>query len=268
MENVGLTFTQVSSKAHREGVGLCVADSHTGNHPEGGFTPFETIRRLLVVIGRRSHSGFKGETFELERRGQEMDFRNFMLGGVDGELNFLPANVASEGQSSPSAKSVNNNALVIDVAPLSSGYPSNVVENVAGEASTPLDVDSDSDIYVKELKDATDCHWVVAHVTPPSWKQHLREISIEDKWMVFIVSTTGLYLKRKNSLKQDRVVVVSKVVPDAAMKLIRSDDLGVLIAKLVRSFIIYGRCQAFEEVAAMEEPFVLENVEIIKGGEG
>ncbi|GJX19166.1 hypothetical protein Tco_0221843 [Tanacetum coccineum] len=45
MENVGLTFAQVSSKAHREGVGLRVADSHTGNHPEGGFTPFETIRR-------------------------------------------------------------------------------------------------------------------------------------------------------------------------------------------------------------------------------
>ncbi|GJV19406.1 hypothetical protein Tco_1368426 [Tanacetum coccineum] len=68
MENVGLTFAQVSSKAHREGVGLRVADSHTGNHPEGGFTPFETIRRLLVVIGRRSHSGFEGETFEPKRR--------------------------------------------------------------------------------------------------------------------------------------------------------------------------------------------------------
>ncbi|GJU60491.1 hypothetical protein Tco_1238257 [Tanacetum coccineum] len=43
MENVGLTFAQVSSKAHREGIGLRVANSHTGNHPEGGFTPFETI---------------------------------------------------------------------------------------------------------------------------------------------------------------------------------------------------------------------------------
>ncbi|GKC64679.1 hypothetical protein Tco_1097277 [Tanacetum coccineum] len=67
MENVGLNFAQVLSKAHREGVGLRVADSHTGNHPEGGFTPFETIRRLLVVIGR-SHSGFEGETFEPKRR--------------------------------------------------------------------------------------------------------------------------------------------------------------------------------------------------------
>ncbi|GKA21493.1 hypothetical protein Tco_0701482 [Tanacetum coccineum] len=51
-----------------KGVGLRVADSHTGNHLEDGFTLLETIRRLLVIIGRRSHSGFKGEAFEPERR--------------------------------------------------------------------------------------------------------------------------------------------------------------------------------------------------------
>ncbi|GKG19562.1 hypothetical protein Tco_0376661, partial [Tanacetum coccineum] len=43
---------------------------------------------------------------------------------------------------------------------------------VAGEASDPLDVDSDANIYA-------DCHCVVAHVTPPSWKEHLRQISIK-----------------------------------------------------------------------------------------
>ncbi|GJV94868.1 hypothetical protein Tco_1546445 [Tanacetum coccineum] len=40
---------------------------------------------------------------------------------------------------------------------------------VVGEAFTPLDIDSDSDIHefplAKDLKDATDYHWVVAHVT-------------------------------------------------------------------------------------------------------
>ncbi|GKA71829.1 hypothetical protein Tco_0778045 [Tanacetum coccineum] len=57
------------------------------------------------------------------------------------------------------------------------------VSKVAGDASTPLDVDSDPDIHefpsARELKDAIDCHWVVAYVTPPSWKKHLRDISIE-----------------------------------------------------------------------------------------
>ncbi|GKA47792.1 hypothetical protein Tco_0740750 [Tanacetum coccineum] len=51
-----------------KGVGLRVADSHTGNHLEDGFTSLETIRRLLVVIGRRFHSGFEGEAFEPDRR--------------------------------------------------------------------------------------------------------------------------------------------------------------------------------------------------------
>ncbi|GJX50759.1 hypothetical protein Tco_0277604, partial [Tanacetum coccineum] len=414
-----LTFALVLSKAHREGIGLRVADSHTGNHLEGGFTPLEIIQRDGL--------------------------QEFYSWRVDGELNFLPAGCASEGQNSLSAKSVNNNAPLIDATPLSSVYPSNVVENVddsddpsygedeqtligpslsphpeaskkfkilgkrkvasgvpgkalppmvqkviaraskvAGEASTPLDVDSDSDIHefpsAKELKDATDCHWVVAHVTPPSWKQHLREISIEQlcdihdraymrqavldnvlnsktrelisalhkaktsydairardldkdrayaelerkcnealqdldknplvsdmrakikdlqgqvdglhseysrltleekKWIDYEQTMSSLRAKIEgiesererlksskiklsqeiDGLKQDRAVVVSKVIPDAAMKLIHSDDLGALIAKLVRSSIIYGRCQAFEEVAAMEEPFVLEKM--------
>ncbi|GJR03441.1 putative reverse transcriptase domain-containing protein [Tanacetum coccineum] len=51
-----------------KGVGLRVVDFQTSNHPEDGFTPLETIQRLLVVIGRRSHSGFEGEAFKPERR--------------------------------------------------------------------------------------------------------------------------------------------------------------------------------------------------------
>ncbi|GJW47365.1 hypothetical protein Tco_0079011, partial [Tanacetum coccineum] len=51
-----------------KGVGFRLADSHTSNHLEDGFTPLKTIRRLLVVIGRRSYSGFEGEALEPERR--------------------------------------------------------------------------------------------------------------------------------------------------------------------------------------------------------
>ncbi|GKA29233.1 hypothetical protein Tco_0715478 [Tanacetum coccineum] len=51
-----------------KGIGLRVADSYTSNHPKDGFMPLETIRRLLVAIGKRSYSGFKGEAFKPERR--------------------------------------------------------------------------------------------------------------------------------------------------------------------------------------------------------
>ncbi|GJX52148.1 reverse transcriptase domain-containing protein [Tanacetum coccineum] len=293
-----LTFALVSSKAPREGVGLRVADSYAG------------------LTSTWKHSLKKPGIYHW---GHEMHFRSFMLGGVDDELNFLLAKGASEGRNSPSTKSVSNNAPMIDATPLSSVYPSNVAKNVAdsddpsygedeqtligpslsphpevptraskvtGEASTPLDVDSDSDIHefpsIKELKDATDCHWVVAHVTPPSWKQHLREISIEnlcdihDKaYMrqaildnVLKSSTRELisalhkaktsydairarelnkdraYAERErneysriileekkwdiDNLKQDKAAVVSKVISDASMKLIHSDDLGAI----------------------------------------
>ncbi|GJV94919.1 hypothetical protein Tco_1546496 [Tanacetum coccineum] len=59
---------RVLSKAHCEGCRASCGGFHTGNHLEDGFTPLETIRRLLIVIGRRSYSGFKGEAFELKRR--------------------------------------------------------------------------------------------------------------------------------------------------------------------------------------------------------
>ncbi|GJX52141.1 hypothetical protein Tco_0280510, partial [Tanacetum coccineum] len=180
-----LTFTLVSSKAPRKGVGLRVADSYAGNHPK------DPILYLASLTSTWNHSPKKPIIYHW---GQG----------------------TSKGRNSPSVKSMSNNAPMTDATPLSSVYPSNVAKNVAdsddpsygedeqtligpslsphpevptraskvaGEASTLLDVDSDSDIHefplAKKLKDATDCYWVVAHVTPPSWKQHLREISIE-----------------------------------------------------------------------------------------
>ncbi|GJR93596.1 hypothetical protein Tco_0265770 [Tanacetum coccineum] len=64
-------------------------------------------------------------------------------------------------------------------------------------------------------------------------------------------------------LKQDRRDVVSKVVPYAAMKLVHSDKLGRLVGKLVSFAIICGRCRAYEQVAAMKEPFDLSKVKDI-----
>ncbi|GKF01019.1 hypothetical protein Tco_0027942 [Tanacetum coccineum] len=67
-------------------------------------------------------------------------------------------------------------------------------------------------------------------------------------------------LQEMDALKQDRGSVVAKVVPDAATKLIRSDEMNMLVAKLVKASIIYGRCAAFEEVAKLKEPFVMEKM--------
>ncbi|GKF75282.1 hypothetical protein Tco_0224726, partial [Tanacetum coccineum] len=63
-----------------------------------------------------------------------------------------------------------------------------------------------------------------------------------------------------DSLRQDRAVVVAKVVPDAAMKLVHSDEIGILVGRLVKASIIHDRCVAFEEVAELKELFVLEKM--------
>ncbi|GKB77360.1 hypothetical protein Tco_0944255 [Tanacetum coccineum] len=68
-------------------------------------------------------------------------------------------------------------------------------------------------------------------------------------------------LKEVDDVKQDRIEVVLKVVPYAAMEIIYSDDLGSLVGRLVSSAIFYGRCKAFKQVAGMKEPFDLSKVE-------
>ncbi|GJU46511.1 hypothetical protein Tco_1203777 [Tanacetum coccineum] len=50
-----------------KGVGLRVADSYTGNHPEDDFTPLETIRRAYSVNREKFPFELEGETFEPER---------------------------------------------------------------------------------------------------------------------------------------------------------------------------------------------------------
>nr|GEZ28168.1 hypothetical protein [Tanacetum cinerariifolium] len=65
--------------------------------------------------------------------------------------------------------------------------------------------------------------------------------------------------KEVEELKQDMKDVVLKVVPYAAIKLVHSDELGILVGKLVSSAITYGRSRAYEQVAAMKEPFDLSN---------
>ncbi|GJY81432.1 retrovirus-related pol polyprotein from transposon TNT 1-94 [Tanacetum coccineum] len=66
--------------------------------------------------------------------------------------------------------------------------------------------------------------------------------------------------KEVDDVKWDRMEVISKVVPYAAMNLMHNDDLGSLVGRLVSSAIFYGRCKAFEQVARMKEPFILLKV--------
>nr|GEW28384.1 hypothetical protein [Tanacetum cinerariifolium] len=173
---------------------------------------------------------------------------------------------------------------------------------VAGDASTPLDVDSGPDIHGKfetvhkHLKDISieqlcDIHdraymrqavldnmlnsrtrelIFALHKAMASWRKYA---NYEQTLSLLRVKVKGLESKRDrlkafeiqmlqkiDRLRQDRAVVVSKVVPDAAMKLVHSNEMGILVARLVREAIVHGRCTTFKEIAKLKEPFVLEKM--------
>ncbi|GJU05002.1 hypothetical protein Tco_1121432 [Tanacetum coccineum] len=325
-----------------------------------------------------------GDWLTLSNR--EMDFRSFMMEGVDGEFNFLPEGGLNKDESPPSTKSVNNKAHMVDAEPIAVVHPSEFAENigdsddapsendemtligrskpqnlevppqaskVVGDPSNPLDVDSDPDIHefpsAKELKESVDCHFVVAHVTLPSWKKYLKEINLEklydihdraymrqavldntlnrrtrklmsalskarascdairereaEKDMAYaelerlhseysilvlkekkrvnyeqtlsilrskckglmsdierLKSAKTQLLQEIDTLKQDRAIVVSKVVPHVATELVRSDEMGLLVSRLIKTALFHGRCVAFEDVANLKEPFALEKM--------
>ncbi|GKC32273.1 hypothetical protein Tco_1039567 [Tanacetum coccineum] len=136
--------------------------------------------------------------FEIQKV-EEMDFRSFMMEGIDGEFTF------SQGRKSRTREEFAKNIADSDDAPSEKdevvlieclvakkvknrkvSVSSKAVDkrkHAAYEPSDPLDIDSDPDIHefpsAKELKDFVDCHWVVAHVTPPSWKHHLKAIILD-----------------------------------------------------------------------------------------
>ncbi|GJZ10624.1 hypothetical protein Tco_0545383 [Tanacetum coccineum] len=188
---------------------------------------------------------------------KEMDFKSFMMEGIDGKFHFLPTDdIRNEGGSSPSV-SVNNETLVTYVKPLNvvvaSQFSKNITDSdeapserdevvlidcsVAEKAksrkvSAPLkvvDVETDPDIHeffsAKELEDSTDCHWVVAH----DLEKNPLILDLREK-----IKTLQGQVEKLHG-----VCVGAKVVPHVGMELVRSDEMGLLIARLVKTAIIH-----------------------------
>ncbi|GKG34798.1 hypothetical protein Tco_0437494, partial [Tanacetum coccineum] len=84
-----------------------------------------------------------------------MDFRSFIMGGIDGEFHFKPEGGFADGEgNSPSNRSINNEAPVIDVPPLNSAPPSHVAENVgdSDDVSSRGDIIGEAKRLRKSLK--------------------------------------------------------------------------------------------------------------------
>nr|GEW30356.1 hypothetical protein [Tanacetum cinerariifolium] len=170
-----------------------------------------------------------------------MDFRSFMIQRINGEVNFLPKEkkLTADGLTEGS----HHGAQKVPVQE----------SKDAGDASTPLDVDSDPDTWLL-LKERM---WY-------NYEQTLSLIRAKIDGLEFererLKASEIQLLQEIDSLRQDMAAIVTKVFPDTTMKLVHSDEMYILIVKLVREAIIYGRCVAFEEVAKLNKPFILEKM--------
>ncbi|GJU86557.1 reverse transcriptase domain-containing protein [Tanacetum coccineum] len=123
-----------------------------------------------------------------------------------------------------------------------------------GDVSDPLDVNSDPDIHgfgqnplVLDIR--------VEIKTLQGQVEKLHESEKER-----LKGSETQLLQEIDKLRQGRATLVTKVIPHMETKLIRSDEVGLLVARLVKVAIFHGRYTAFKEVATLKEPFTLEKM--------
>ncbi|GKA49109.1 hypothetical protein Tco_0742067 [Tanacetum coccineum] len=140
-----------------------------------------------------------------------------------------------------------------------------VIKKMSGEADNPVvlalrEKISSLTVDVKEHKGNLDRmmlesqNWAGYQVTLSTLESKVNSLKAKKAKLEAVEAS----LRREvEELKQDRRDVVLKVVPYATMELVHSDELSRLVGTLVSSAITYGRCRAYEQVAAMKEPFDL-----------
>nr|GEW89360.1 hypothetical protein [Tanacetum cinerariifolium] len=209
-----------------------------------------------------------------------MDFKSFMIQGVDGKFNFLLEEGFDDNQGSFSAKSVNNETHILDAEPISAALLPNVIDNIIDSSNTSSDdklppmhpshllslwrvrsrrMQGKGNLLLKPFERVLTAGLRRAPV-------HASKVVGDASTPLDVNSNPDIHRKFKpvygeiDRLRQDRAAVVSRVVPDAAMKLVHSDEIGVLVVRLVRAAIVHGRCTTFEEIARLKEPFVFEKM--------
>nr|GEY76219.1 hypothetical protein [Tanacetum cinerariifolium] len=191
---------------------------------------------------------------------------------------------------SPSNKFVNNEALVIGIAPLNFAPPSHITDNVrdSDDVSSRGDIVREAGRLRKSLKatgkrklatgpSSKDVHHKLGKVPPQASKvagdasdpldiksdPNIHDNVLNSQTCQLMYVGRGKLIRTRPMLSlrgNDQATMVSKVVPNVATKLICSDQMECLITKLFKATMFRGECQAFEEVASLKGPFILENM--------
>ncbi|GJW85637.1 hypothetical protein Tco_0158782 [Tanacetum coccineum] len=215
-----------------------------------------------------------------------MDFGSFMMEMIDGEFHFiLEGGVGDEG-SSPSTRSVNNEALTIDADPLIAVHPSKFTKTIGDSDDAPSEQDKVTLIdhttiektqnqrvsasskaagkrkhtaksfereprqkfpSAKELKESADSHFVVAHARASCDAIQEREVEKDKAYAKLERKCNEALLHGEYS----RLVLKEK----------KWVNWAAYVSWLhVTSSMFHGTCTSFEEVVALKEPFDLEKM--------
>nr|GEV16841.1 hypothetical protein [Tanacetum cinerariifolium] len=173
----------------------------------------------------------------------KMDIRSFMIQGVDGKFNFLPEGGFKDSQGSFFVKFVNNETPILDVKPISATL---LASKVAGDASTPLDIDSDPNIHKREVK---------RDKAYADLEKKCNE-SLQDLDKNPLVS----HMRSKTETLQGQVNGLhNEYGLESERERIKASEIQML-QEIERAAIVHGRCTVFEEIAKLKEPFVREKM--------
>nr|GFB35441.1 hypothetical protein [Tanacetum cinerariifolium] len=183
-----------------------------------------------------------------------MDFRSFMMQEINDEFMFLPEGYFIEDvvDSDDASAGDNENPLVQKMDAQAS--------KVAGKAFDPLDVASDPDIHEFPLAKEDRAYAGIERKCNEAILDLHKNPLVVDMWTKIETLQGRVDGLHSECTRLDRASVVAKVLLDAATKLIRSDEMGMLFIKLLKASIIYGMYAALEEVAKLKEPFVMEKM--------
>ncbi|GJV76591.1 hypothetical protein Tco_1508175 [Tanacetum coccineum] len=210
----------------------------------------------------------------------------------DEDLSFLPRESSlGFGIGSPPV-SINNEPPWVEADPMAEANSEQIVENIADSGGSPapqenlviqlvsqMHLDNQLNAEILNLHDRCYARQVGVDNAVNDRAQELLKLVKQMKGDVmcepfdFSVKVTSLEAKKAKlkttkasprqeieCVRRDRTKVVSKVVPYVAMELVQSDEMDMVVVKLVSSAIFYGRCHALEEVVSMKEPFDLTKV--------
>ncbi|GKC40027.1 hypothetical protein Tco_1052411, partial [Tanacetum coccineum] len=107
----------------------------------------------------------------------------------------------------------------------------------------------------RKLKDSANCHFVVIPVTPPSWKQHLRDISLEK---LYDIHDRAYMEVEKDKAYAELERKCNEALQDLDKNPLEIDKLRQ--DRVAVASMFHGRCIAVEEVVAWKEPFTLEKM--------